>query len=244
MPHSFDSHALRQLLEDAEHLVVRACEDERRLADLVLRLESDGKDIPAPSVDGGHVDGGQTSHPHRVHTAHSGGRFNERSDLSVTVRDLCVAARDRRLIATTLLKRVIGELALDAGKNLTPTRVLVVDDSVDTCEMAAIVLENSGFRVITAVNGLEGVLAAHMATPAVVLMDITMPVLNGIEAARLLKASTATRDLQLIAYTAQPDFYDGPMTRVFAGVLSKPSTPDAIIASVRRCLVHSDEQSA
>jgi hypothetical protein len=58
-----------------------------------------------------------------------------------------------------------------------------------------------------------------------------------IEATRLPKARTATRDPPLVAYTAKPDFYDGPMTPLFIDVLSKPSSPDAIVASVRRCVV-------
>lgn len=138
----------------------------------------------------------------------------------------------------------MGELAAEDQKKSVASRVLVVDDSADTCEMAAMVLEDAGFHVITAANGLEGVLAAHTASPAVVLMDITMPVLNGIEAARLLKSSTVTRDLQVIAYTAKPDFYERPLTRLFVDVLAKPSSPDAIIASVRRWAVPGGERSA
>ena len=148
------------------------------------------------------------------------------------------------MIATTLLKRVVGELAEDAAQNRPASLVLVVDDAVDTCELAATVLEHAGFHVITASNGLEGVLAAHLAPPAVILMDITMPVLNGVEAARLLKASTVTRDLKVIAYTAQPDFCDGPVRPLFVDVLSKPSNPDAIVASVRRCVGDRGEKPA
>lgn len=98
--------------------------------------------------------------------------------------------------------------------------------------------------MLTAANGLEGVLAAHLASPAIVLMDITMPVLNGIEAARSLKASTATRDLRVIAYTAKPDFYEERLAGLFVDVLSKPFDPDAIIALVRRCVVQGGERPA
>ena len=61
-----------------------------------------------------------------------------------------------------------------------------------------------------------------------------MPVLDGIETARLLKASPSTRHVRIIAYTAWPSFYDGPLKSVFDGVLCKPSTPQALLASVRR----------
>jgi CheY-like chemotaxis protein len=110
---------------------------------------------------------------------------------------------------------------------------LIVDDAEDNRELAATVLEHSGFHAVTAANGLEGVIAAHCLRPVAVLMDVTMPVLNGIEAARLLKASASTRSMPVIAYTAKPDFYEGPLTRLFVGVLGKPATPEAIVAKVR-----------
>ena len=65
-------------------------------------------------------------------------------------------------------------------------------------------------------------------------MDVTMPILNGIEAARLIGASAITRDVKVIAYTARPEFYDGPITRLFVDVLGKPSSPEALLASVQR----------
>jgi CheY-like chemotaxis protein len=85
---------------------------------------------------------------------------------------------------------------------------------------------------MTAANGLEGVLAAHNLRPTVILMDVTMPVLNGIEATRLLKSSAATRGVSVIAHTARPNFSDGAAV-LFAGVLTKPVTPEKIVASVR-----------
>jgi CheY-like chemotaxis protein len=100
--------------------------------------------------------------------------------------------------------------------------------------MLARVLEQAGYQAITAANGLEGVLAAHCLRPSVVLMDVTMPVLDGIEATRLLKASAVTRSLNVIAHTAKADFHEAPFTRLFADVLPKPASPDAIVASVQR----------
>jgi CheY-like chemotaxis protein len=239
MSHFFDVRALPQLLDDAQRLVSQASDHERRLADLVVRLECQGGDRPPASASRS-----PWRNPRVPSSARSGERSGEPPSLTLTVRDLCVAARDQRQHATTLLRRVLGELAADGDTKPLPTRVLVVDDSFDTCEMASIILEAAGFHVITASNGLEGVLAAHMAKPAVVLMDITMPILNGIEAARLLKASTATRALQLIAYTAEPDFHEVPLIPLFVAVLPKPSLPDAIVTSVKRYIRRSDERHA
>lgn len=63
-----------------------------------------------------------------------------------------------------------------------------------------------------------------------------MPVLDGIEATRLLKAAPATRHVPVIAHTARPDVLEGPITRLFARVLAKPAGPDELIASVKAFL--------
>jgi CheY-like chemotaxis protein len=65
-------------------------------------------------------------------------------------------------------------------------------------------------------------------------MGVSMPILDGIETARLLKASPSTRHVRTVAYTAWPSFYDGPLKSVFDGVLAKPSTSEALITTVRR----------
>jgi twitching motility two-component system response regulator PilH len=148
------------------------------------------------------------------------------------IRTICTEARSNRQLADGLLIRLIGNTAQENGSGRP--RVLVVDDSQDNLEMVAMLLENSGFEAITANNGLEALIVAHYSRPVVVLMDLTMPVLNGLEAARVLKASEVTQDLNVIAYTAKPEFYEPPFTKFFVDVLKKPSTPEAILASVRR----------
>ena len=55
--------------------------------------------------------------------------------------------------------------------------MLVVDDYYDVRELAARVLQDAGFVVRTAANGLEGLMAAYEMRPGVILMDVTMPVL-------------------------------------------------------------------
>src|SRR5690348_8467975 len=68
-------------------------------------------------------------------------------------------------------------------------------------DLIALVLRNAGFVVRTAVNGLEGLLTAYEMRPDVIVMDLAMPVLNGLEATRLIKATQATRESRVIAYT-------------------------------------------
>ena len=65
-------------------------------------------------------------------------------------------------------------------------------------------------------------------------MDVTMPVLDGIEAARLIKASAGTRHMNILAYTAKPEVCEGELGQLFVDVLPKPTTPEALVGAVRR----------
>ena len=160
---------------------------------------------------------------------------NASPDLLATARGLCVDAKAQRHLAERLVTRFVGELA---KRNGSPPRrrVLVVDDAPDNLDVVTIVLEQSGFEAITASDGLEALIVAHYARPAVILMDVTMPVLNGLEAARLLKASAATHGINVIAYTASPEIFEPPFTGLFVDVVKKPATPETILAAVQRCV--------
>lgn len=112
-------------------------------------------------------------------------------------------------------------------------KVLIVDDAEDTRELVAVTLAASGFHTITAANGLEALIKAHNERPTVILMDVNMPVLDGIEATRLLKAGAETRHIHVIAHTAKAEFLEGPMLRLFAHLVRKPALPNDLVASVR-----------
>lgn len=207
MAYAFDGRAFGQVLVDTERLAERAREYEGRLASFVGRLEQHA----------GHV----------------------RTHLLVEIEQLAAAAREQRAQAEGMLARLVGTplplMAANAPSLTAPrARVLIVDDSEEQRDLATQMLEHAGFSVITAANGLEALMVAHYARPAVVLMDVNMPVLDGIEATRLLKASPATRHVQVIAFTAWPAFYDGPLKAVFDAVLPKPATMEALIATVAR----------
>jgi CheY-like chemotaxis protein len=112
--------------------------------------------------------------------------------------------------------------------------VLLVDDSPDTLDCLAIALRAAGLDVITARNGLEALIAAHTEHPSVIVMDIAMPVLNGIETARLLKAAPETRGMPVIAHTASPEIGRTQGSNLFAHVLPKPALVASLIALIER----------
>jgi CheY-like chemotaxis protein len=115
------------------------------------------------------------------------------------------------------------------------TAVLVVDDVKDVRDLVALVLRNAGFVVRTAANGLEGLLAAYEMRPDVIVMDLTMPVLNGLEATRLIKATHATRESRIIAYTGNGSI-PPPLERCFVAIVAKPSPPDVVLAAVQNAV--------
>jgi two-component system, cell cycle response regulator DivK len=84
----------------------------------------------------------------------------------------------------------------------TAPLVLIVDDYQDAREMYAEYLEFSGFRVAEARNGAEAVEKAFALHPAVILMDLSLPVMDGWEATRCLKGAPETRAIPVIALTA------------------------------------------
>jgi CheY-like chemotaxis protein len=81
-------------------------------------------------------------------------------------------------------------------------RILLVEDNEMNRDMLSRRLIRSGYDVLIAVQGEEGVTLARSASPDLVLMDMSLPVLDGWEATRRLKSDPATREIPIIALTA------------------------------------------
>jgi two-component system, cell cycle response regulator DivK len=81
-------------------------------------------------------------------------------------------------------------------------RILLVEDNEMNRDMLSRRLTRSGYDVVIAVQGEEGVTLARTASPDLVLMDMSLPVLDGWEATRRLKGDPATREIPVIALTA------------------------------------------
>jgi CheY-like chemotaxis protein len=81
-------------------------------------------------------------------------------------------------------------------------RILLVEDNEMNRDMLSRRLARSGYEVVIAVQGEEGVTLARTASPDLVLMDMSLPVLDGWEATRRLKADPVTRDIPVVALTA------------------------------------------
>jgi CheY-like chemotaxis protein len=152
-----------------------------------------------------------------------------------TVR-ACVDAREQHVEACRLYSTI--DSGPEDPHEIVRSRaaaVLVVDDIEDVRDLVALVLRNAGFVVRTAANGLEGLLTTYEMRPDVIVMDLTMPVLNGLEATRLIKAAHATRESRVIAYTANGSI-PPPLERWFVAIVSKPSSPDVVLAAVQHAV--------
>lgn len=116
-------------------------------------------------------------------------------------------------------------------------RVLVADDNPDLRQLWRAYLTVSGFDVSEAANGAEAVAKAARDLPAVILMDFSMPAMDGAAAARALKADPRTAGIPVIGLTAhgtRANAHDFPA--VCETVLEKPLNPEAVIDALRRAV--------
>ena len=116
--------------------------------------------------------------------------------------------------------------------------VLIAEDFEDARELYREYLEFSGFEVVTAANGREAVDRAIALQPDLILMDASMPVLDGWQATRELKANPATRHIPVLALTAHA-FDDARQQAKAAGCdgfITKPCLPDDLVSRVRAAL--------
>src|ERR1700688_2976873 len=81
-------------------------------------------------------------------------------------------------------------------------KILLVEDNEMNRDMLSRRLQRKGYSVIIAPDGAQGHLLAHSESPDIILMDMSLPVMDGWEATRLLKADEATRHIPIIALTA------------------------------------------
>lgn len=89
-----------------------------------------------------------------------------------------------------------------------PKRVLIADDFSDTRRLVKVVLEKSGYEVIEAADGYEAVKRAVKDHPDVILMDIAMPVMDGIQATQAIRKHFDPSEVAIVAITAYGDFYN------------------------------------
>jgi two-component system, cell cycle response regulator DivK len=116
--------------------------------------------------------------------------------------------------------------------------ILVVDDYEDAREMYAEYLRFCGFRVAEARNGNEALEQAFTLMPDLILMDLSLPGMDGWEATRQLKADERTRQIPVVALTghALAGASEGAKKAGCDSFVTKPCLPDDLVVEVRRML--------
>lgn len=119
-----------------------------------------------------------------------------------------------------------------------PPLVLIVDDFRDVREMYADFLEFAGFRVVQAETGAEALDAARETKPDVILMDVTMPGLDGFTATTLLRQDPAFAATPILMLTAHVFLEHEQQAKAAgcSGFIRKPCLPDDLVRVVRAAL--------
>ncbi len=116
--------------------------------------------------------------------------------------------------------------------------ILLVEDNEDNRIVYSTILEYAGHHVVEAPDGETGVALARSERPDLILMDISIPLLDGWEATRILKADPDTRHIPIVALTAHALEEDREKAREVGcdGYIAKPAEPRVVLAEVQRFL--------
>jgi two-component system cell cycle response regulator DivK len=114
-------------------------------------------------------------------------------------------------------------------------RILVIEDQEDNRAILRDLLSAAGFELIEAVNGAEGVAKAAAEKPDLILMDIQMPVMDGYDATRHIKANAATAAIPVVAVTSYALSGDEAKAKAAGcdGYVTKPYSPRQMLSVIR-----------
>ena len=134
--------------------------------------------------------------------------------------------------------------SVESSRN--PPRVLVVDDDPAIRLICNTWLGLDGYQVIEAADGQQALELAIAEDPAVVLLDLSMPVLDGLAVAKALRAHERTRDLPLVVLTAETDVRVARHAYELGvvGFFTKPFDPAAVVGFVRDVIADVREKAA
>ena len=127
-------------------------------------------------------------------------------------------------------------------QKLEPTEakflILVVDDSADNVALISLYLQQQGYRVVTASNGEDAISVAAQVIPNLILMDISMPTLDGLGATRRIRELDILREIPVIAVTAfgTEGFQRAAYDVGVSGYLTKPIDLDRMHQLIARLL--------
>lgn len=121
-----------------------------------------------------------------------------------------------------------------SGERAKGAVILLVEDVADVRTVLADILVREGFGVVEAANGHEAIVYASALTIDAVVMDLSLPLLDGVATTRVLRGNERTRSIPVIALTGYP--VEGADREEFDQVLSKPCLPEVLVQRLRGVL--------
>ncbi|HTI99964.1 MAG TPA: response regulator [Dongiaceae bacterium] len=120
---------------------------------------------------------------------------------------------------------------------MKPT-VLLIEDHEQNRYLATFLLERHGYAVVAAADGPAGIELARTAPPALILLDIQLPLMDGYAVARELRSNPALRDIPIIAVTSYAMVGDREKSLAAGcnGYIEKPINPDTFVTEIERFL--------
>ena len=117
-------------------------------------------------------------------------------------------------------------------------KILVVEDNENNLYMMKFMLEENGYQVIEAADGVEGVKLAAIEKPDLILMDMQLPLLDGYEAAKQIKANEKITNIPIIAVTSYAMVGDREKTLKAGctGYIEKPINPETFLDEINKYL--------
>src|ERR1700688_741844 len=119
-----------------------------------------------------------------------------------------------------------------------PIPVLLIDDDVNIVELIRLGLKYEGFQVESCDTGAEGLAAAQRLNPALIVLDIMLPDVDGLEVCNRLRSNPTTRDIPILMLTAKDDVRDrvSGLRKGADDYLAKPFDFDEFVARIRAIL--------
>jgi len=114
----------------------------------------------------------------------------------------------------------------------TMRMVLVVEDTEEALELISDILVEAGFQVVCAQNVIDAVDTAVKLLPDAILMDLSLPLMGGCEAARLLKSDARTREIPIVALTGHHNYLAMAREAGCDAFLTKPCPPERLLGEL------------
>ncbi len=146
---------------------------------------------------------------------------------------------DEKTVETPGREKAESSLSQDVEKQKDGRKViLIVDDSPTIRKLVSIKLEKSGYEVIQANDGIEALATIKQVVPDLILLDITMPNLDGYQVCKMIRSNESTKDVPVIIISGKDGFFDKVRGQMAGstGYITKPFGPETLMSVIKTYL--------